>query len=99
MNRRNRVCAVALCMIIMVTMLVFAAYIIHEAGHDCKGNDCPVCQTIAFNNRLLHLMASGLLLQVLMSGIPDAGRAQREGRNAFIPVSGTLVSWKIRLDN
>ncbi len=99
MNRRSRICAVALCVIIIVTMLVSAAYIIHEAEHDCTGKDCPVCQAIAFNSRLLRLMAAVLLLPALMSGIPDAGQAQHDGRKAFIPVSGTLVSWKIRLDN
>lgn len=37
-------------------------FILHEAGHDCTGEDCPICQAIAMNGQLLRLIGAVIIV-------------------------------------
>ncbi len=43
-----------------VVVLFSAFYVIAEAGHDCTGEDCPVCACIQLCERTLHQISSGI---------------------------------------
>ena len=49
MSKRRHAIAMALCIVMMLSMFVSSAYIAHEAAHHhvCSGDNCPVCQFIA----------------------------------------------------
>jgi len=84
----------------VLVLSVSAAFLVVEADHDCCGDEhCPVCRMIAVNIRVLKALTLAvfalLLSRILLSG--QSARRRQERREAFR--SGTLVSWKIRLDD
>ena len=46
MNPSKKTVALLLCVFFALAVLVSSALIIHEAGHDCAGEDCPVCSLL-----------------------------------------------------
>ena len=99
MANRKRIAALLLCIGLVLVLSVSAAYLSLEAGHDCSGEDCPVCLWLAVNLTLLRTLGLAfLLLSVLLPVLRDQTACRRLVRlcSAF---PGTLVSWKIRLDN
>ncbi len=99
MRHQKRIGAGFLCVVFVLSMLVSSAFIIHEAGHDCTGEDCPICQAMAMNGQLLRLIGAALLVLVSLLGLPRAKHAWTGTLGFSTPASGTLVSWKIRLNN
>lgn len=99
MRNQKRISAGLLCVVFVLAMLVSSAFIIHEAGHSCIGEDCPVCQAITTSGQLLRLMGAAVLALALLLGILGASHAWTNTLGLFAPASGTLVSWKIRLNN
>ena len=99
MMNRKRIGALLLCIGLALVLSVSAAFIAHEADHDCTGEDCPVCLMLAVNIRLLR--AIGLALLVLPALFSLTALLSAYGRQnsivSFRP--GTLVSWKIRLND
>jgi len=99
MTNAKRVGALMLCIALALVLAVSTAFIVHEADHDCSGEDCPVCRTIAVNIRLLSSLGLAVIALMvrffLLSG--QTVRFRRDQHARFF--SGTLVSWKIRLDD
>ena len=99
MTDRKRLGALLLCIGMILVLSVSTAFIAHEADHDCCGEDCPICRTIAINISLLRTLGLAVLaaagLFFLFSVRPVRRREERSAR--FFP--GTLVSWKIRLND
>lgn len=82
----------------VLTLLLSAAFIAKEAGHDCSGEDCPVCAVIAQCENTIRRIGSGLIpviaavavmLTVLQLPVLYTSMAQ-----AFTP-----VSQKVRMNN
>ena len=99
MTARKRIGALMLCIGLILVLSVSAAFIAHEADHDCCGEECPVCRMIAIHIRLLRTLGLAALV-LLVFRVPLSGQAVRRRHDVsarFFP--GTLVSWKIRLDN
>jgi hypothetical protein len=99
MTNVKRTGALVLCIVLVLTLAVSAAFIAYEADHDCSGEDCPVCQTIVINIRLLRSLGLALIALVsfffLLFGQSVHSRRDQQTRFFF----GTLVSWKIRLND
>ena len=100
MGRMKRAGALLLCVAFVLTLFVSSAYLVHEAGHThCTEDDCPVCRTIAMAVTLLR--ALGLVILVLF-GLSAPAVCLFFGHlpaGTPAPASGTLVSWKIRLND
>ena len=99
MTNRKRIYAWILCFGFVLTLFVSSAYIVHEADHDCIGEGCDICETIALTEALLHsFVLLGVVLLFLFAAwvilkhplFLDAVRR---------PKRSTLVSWKVRLNN
>ena len=100
MMNRKRVSALLLCAAFILMLFVSSAYLVREAGHHCSHEEeCPVCRTIAVTKGLLR--AFGLLLTALAAALaPAVCRFMLRRRNgASVHAAGTLVSWKIRLND
>ncbi len=98
MLNRKRIGAFLLCAGMILTFLLSVAFIIHEADHDCSGEDCQVCRTISANINLLRLLGWAVLLLVALMFLHGNRAARRMFR--FLPyVCGTLVSLKIRMND
>ena len=99
MTNRKRITALLLCIGLVFALAVSSACIAHEAGHDCSGEDCPVCQMVAANVNLLHTIGLAFLMLPALFALLLGRFAHRERQRFCLPASGTLVSWKIRLNN
>ncbi len=99
MTNRKRVAALLLCIGLVFALAVSSACIAHEAGHDCTGEDCPICRIIATNEDVLRMSGLAVLMLLALFALPDGSFACQEQQLLCRPVSGTLVSWKIRLND
>ena len=99
MTGRKRFGALLLCIGLILVLSVSVAFIAHEADHDCCGEDCPICRTIAVNISLLRTLGLAVLAVLCLFFLLSvrSARFMRERNNGFFP--GTLVSWKIRLND
>ena len=99
MTGRKRFGALLLCVGLILVLSVSTAFIAHEADHDCCGEDCPICRTIAINISLLRTLGLAVLAVLCLFFLLTvrSARFMREQNNCFFP--GTLVSWKIRLND
>ena len=49
MNPSKKTAALLLCVFFALAVLFSSALIIHEAGHDCAGEDCPICRAVVYH--------------------------------------------------
>ena len=99
MAGRKRLGALLLCIGLILVLSVSTAFMIHEADHDCTGEDCPVCRNIAIHIRLLRTIGLAALILPAFFSLPAVYTAfgRRDRYACFGPE--TLVSWKIRLND
>ena len=100
MTGQKRLSALILCIGLILVLSVSVVFIAHEADHDCTGeDDCPICRMVAVNIRLLRTLGLAPLI-LLLFGILLSGQSARRRPDAVVRVlPGTLVSWKIRLND
>ncbi len=98
MNHR-RAAALLLCIGLIFVLAVSSAFIAHEAGHDCSGHDCPICQMIAVSVNLLRTLGLAALMLLALFASLQGRFTHRDQQRLCLPASGTLVSWKIRLND
>ncbi len=97
-SKRKRIAAGVIGLILLVIVLFSAFYITAETGHDCIGEDCPVCSFIQQCESTLRGVGDGTAVQsailipflfVLVIAAPAAA--------AVCP--DTLISIKVRLND
>lgn len=98
-NRRGF--AMLLCAAMLLTLIVSSAYIAHELAHphDCVGEDCPICETIAQLEQVSKDFGLALLVLFLL-GLLNAVQpvlAHTAARRAIASLS--LIGWKVRLND
>ena len=99
MTNRKRFAALLLCIGLVFALAVSSAFIAHEAGHSCTGEDCLICQMIAVNVNLLRNIVLAVLLLLALFALLRGRFAHRDRQRPHLPASATLVSWKIRLND
>lgn len=99
MANRKHITALLLCIGLVFALAVSSAFIAHEAGHDCSGEDCPICRMVAVSVNLLRAIGLAVLMLLALSALLRERFAHRETQRLCLPASGTLVSWKIRLND
>ncbi len=87
-------------LVLLVIFVLFASlyFVLHEAHHDCEGEDCPVCRLIAICRNTLRTFAVALLLLFALLGfhrIASTARSARDNAKSAL----TPVSLKVRLLN
>ena len=99
MRNTKRIGALILFIGLSLIMSVSLAFIAFEAEHDCCGEDCPICRTIAVNIQLIRTLGLAMLMLTAVLFL-RRGQAIRCRYERYIRLfSGTLVSWKVRLDD
>ena len=98
MNTRKHLKALLLCAGFVLVLLVSCAFLFHEADHDCCGEDCPICRTIAMTSALMRALFLALAL-LCLARAAAALTARRMPERAFRSAFGTPVSLKIRLND
>ena len=80
-------------LVLLVFFVLFASlyFVLHEAHHDCEGDDCPVCRLIAICRNTLRSFALALsLLCAYLSSLRvscAAGSSSYKRETAETPVS------------
>ena len=102
MLKHRHTIAVIICAVMLLSIFVSSAYIVHEAAcrHQCLGEHCPVCQFVAQVEQLCK--GFGLvLLALLLACFAVLARpaACDRGTMANVTAFCTLVSRKIRLND
>lgn len=99
MQDRKRRIALFLCLGLILALLASSVYIIHEANHDCAGEDCPICQMIAVNLSVLRLSVISALVLTAIRALLNLFNSHHKAEQSAFPLPGTLVSLKIRLND
>ncbi len=99
MTNQKRVAALLLCVGLVFALAVSSAFIVHEAGHDCSGHDCHICQMIAANLNLLRTLGLAVLMLPAVFAALHGRFAHRDQQRFSLSASDTLVSRKIRLND
>ena len=88
--------AVAICLLLVTSLILSAAFILTEQGHTCSGSHCRICQQIHLCEAVLEALGWSWIFLVLYAGIllhPIAGRSFSSGYSR----PRTLVQLKVRL--
>ena len=102
MNRRRHWVAALICAVMVLSVFVSSAYIVHNAAHPhvCTGEDCPICQFIAQIEQLRRHFGVALLALLLICFALAMRREWRaRAMAADVPALCTLVGRKIRLND
>ena len=102
MNKRRHVIAAIIFVVMLLSIFVSSAYIVHEMAHEheCTGEGCPICQFIAQIEQLRQGFGMALLTLLLICFALAVGREWRARAMADnVPVLCTLVGRKIRLND
>ena len=99
MMNRKRILALALCLGITFVLAASSVFVIHEADHDCAGEECEICARIAATVHLLRSFAMIGGIRLVLFAAPLAARkcGQASGRSDCLSL--TLVGCKVRLNN
>lgn len=91
--------ALLLCALLLMTLLFSSVCIVRAANHVCSGECCLICVLLARVERALHGMVALLPVLAALFALRLLGRLCLS-QPAFRRVAhGTLVGWKIRLDD
>ncbi len=99
MSKAKRFGALLLCVGMALILLFSSAYIVREADHDCAGEGCHTCETIERLTGFIRGFGMALLVLLAAVFLLTLSQACRFPARESLPACGTLVSWKIRLNN
>lgn len=99
MKHLKETAARVLCAAFVLVVLFSSVCILCEADHDCTGEHCPICHMISMNSEMLRLLGSVILAMVSLYLGLTAKAAWHKGCGQAVPLSGTPVLWKVRLNN
>ena len=97
-KKRNRIIALVLAAIVFFTFAFSVCVIATEAGHDCHGENCPICEIIAICENNIKGLSLILVFVSLMVALALLGAFIRETRKLRYQ-SQTPVSLKVKLTN
>ena len=95
---RRQIASLLLGMALMACVLGGTAVVLLEAGHECSGEDCPVCQLVLVTRTSLTFIAKPATLSAVVAFYPLT-TAQPRLQAQVMAVADTLVYRKVRLNN
>ena len=69
MAKRQRRIAVLLAVLTVLALGISAAFLLHEAGHDCIGEGCPICRQIAAVRVVFEALAPMLWVVLAVAAV------------------------------
>ena len=98
MNKKKKVPAVLLCLVLVAGILLSYDYIIEETHHDCSGRECPICmqieETVQFLSTIKFVPIVPYIVAVFLVCLKK-DRIQKENENR----NNTLITLKVELLN
>ena len=99
MTDRKQVRALLLCAGFILVLAVSSAFLIHEADHDCCGEDCPICRTIAMTTALMRALCLIAAVQLIWSVLAVSRSDFHIPGFVRLHTEGTPVSRKTRIND
>ena len=97
-SKAKRITAAAMGILLLAVILFSSVYIAAETGHDCTGDDCPICACIQICENAINQIVSGAV-NTASTWVPAAFLILSAVLLGCPAVSETLISNKIRLNN
>lgn len=98
MKKVMRIMAITLTVLYVLFIAMSLSLVVLEAGHDCLGDHCPICEQISALTRTLRVTALFLLFAVaLLAGVSQARKVIAYSRTEY--TTGTPVELKTKLSN
>ena len=94
----NKIIAAIMGVMMLVVVLVSASYVAVESGHDCTGEECPICACINQCESTLRQVGGGVDFQA-DTVLPVVFILTMAVSGSAILTAETPVSRKIRLNN
>ena len=98
MSRKCKTIAWILAIAVFFAMMLSVNVIVHDAGHECVGQDCQVCLQMESAWRNLKMLASVILAIAFAIVLVYTGH-QWIGCSAQPLLQGSLVTLKVELLN
>lgn len=98
MKRRSQISAAVLAALFSVIVLFSSVFIIEHAGHECIGEDCPVCEQLDACAETLKELTAVIVFTLIVLELAASPRKAHEPRApAFVPHTPVLL--KVKLSN
>ena len=98
MRQRTRRLLAAVGVSLLLGFQIFsAAYIAHEAEHECCGHGCPVCVQLQQYVAYFQLAGSGLEADAAVVSLPSVA-AEQTVPAEVLPQSRSLVAQKVQFN-
>jgi hypothetical protein len=99
-NFKSREAGISLiiCAVLLLAVLLSSFFVAAELGHDCTGDECPICQMIAQSENFVNQIGTGLI--ILAAALLVAFSVSEFHADSFrCLVVPTPVRQKVRLNN
>ena len=98
MHKNIRVIALILAIVFVAFVALALSFELIEANHDCAGEDCPICEQMAFLSATIHSVAM-VLLVILLAVLAVQGAVRLVGALKTKYIATTPVALKVKLSN
>lgn len=99
MRIMRKTVALLLCMLLIMSLLFSSVCIVRAANHVCTGECCLICILLARVERVLHGLVALLPALAALFALRLLGQLCLPQITPRRAAHGTLVGWKIRLDD
>ena len=98
MSTKRRIIALALAVLFVAFAALSLTFILVEAGHDCSGEDCPICEQIALIGSTIRTAAVFIFVMMVTAvALIGSKRLSEILKNGYR--ADTLVLLKTKLSN
>ena len=93
---RSRTAAMLFAALLLLSALFSAAALALHAGHDCEGDDCPVCAALSACLRALRRIAGcAVAAAILFAAVRHVRACAGRARQAFLRDTPVLLKVKL----
>ena len=96
---RQRIMAAMIALVVVCLLVFSSVFLAKESGHDCSGQDCPVCAEMQACSAVIRRLGSAAVPVLLAILVFSFWLTAEIYRPVFTPLLLTLVSLKIRLND
>ena len=99
MYGKRRVVKILVALTVLLSVVLYAAFIFANLHHDCPGEDCEICSVIAICRSTIKSFGVALLLLSVFTVFSAVAAISSSVRELPGVRSGSLVSMKVKLSN
>lgn len=98
-KKKKRFAAAVLAVLVLVAITLALFIIVREADHDCTGEDCHICETLAICNGALKTLGEILILVAALFAAAYTVLTSLVPFSSIVLHDNTPISLKVKLLN